>query len=115
MQRTSCIPYIQLLILYLIDEAGPLCGYRIFQFLSRYGLVSQPATVYVAIKKLFEKGYIERKGTCIIKGKKLVRYDITVKGRVFKKELLDILNVINKAIKDASQVSFDTELSDVCV
>jgi len=95
----SCIPYLQLLVLALLEKRGPLCGYRIFQVLSKYGVVSQPAAVYNALQKLQGRGCVRLVEAKTSRGR-AQRYSLTPEGRRYLRELMEEFKLVQRAMEE---------------
>ena len=93
----SCLPYLQLAILLLIDRRGPICGYRIVHLLKLLGLNVGEAAVYTALSKMRRKGLIQPIHV-VKEGRRVVRYVLTEKGRRELRELLEAYMTLEAAI-----------------
>ncbi len=90
----SCLPWLQLLILKVLKERGPLCGFRIAKILKEeMGIDVEDAAVYTALSKLRSQGYVvtTREG-------RRVRYAINAEGLKFLNDGLKNLEKIQQAL-----------------
>ncbi len=89
----SCLPWLQLLILKILKERGPLCGFRIAKILKEeIGINVEDAAVYTALSKLKSQGYV-----IATKEGRRVRYMINPDGLRFLNEGLKSLEKIQQA------------------
>lgn len=90
----SCLPWLQLLILKILKERGPLCGFRIAKILKEdMGIDVEDAAVYTALSKLRSQGYV----TTTREGRR-VRYFINQEGLKFLNDGLKSLEKIQQAL-----------------
>lgn len=95
-RRPSCIPYLQLAVLLLLEGEGGLCGYRIYLRLVEAGLHVEDAVVYRVLEKLRARGLIE----VVEHGPRgRVRYRITPRGREELGRLLEAKRSLDRALE----------------
>ena len=92
-----------LLSLYLLREIciSPKCGYELNKNISeKLGVVLPKGTVYVLLKSLFIKGYIQNEKVINTKGKNTLIYRITDSGNEFMRSHYQPLHLARGIIDD---------------
>ena len=97
-EARSCLPYLQLAIMLLLNRYGSMCGYRIASMLNRLGLTVDESAVYTALSKMKRRGLLESEAL-IKNGRRVVRYKLTGKGRGEMEALFKMYHMISKIVQ----------------
>ncbi len=80
MLREFFLGFVKIHILYHAAE-GPVYGAELAQELARHGYNLSPGTLYPALHRLYERGYLDRESR-VVSGRVRKYYTLTDKGQV---------------------------------